>query len=246
MDMKTHVSGGEILIHIIPCIASFFSSLYKTVTPSLSNSQVNHVDADFGCRRVFKRMGLNPGHGPRIGLVSTRGNGSQMGGLSDRRSSLRGLLQPTNSSKKSILYKKSTLPRLSSYKILNSFCVICKGYQYLVLPSRTLLRGKITKSTTMTTLMISSATHTIQWLLTCTRLSTYNSGISKPHRGFQEWKREKMKSRTLSHPSWAQALSYRVLFIVPTLQSIERLMIAFCKKYYGDHSYLAHFPQQGV
>ncbi|MPC54776.1 hypothetical protein E2C01_048702 [Portunus trituberculatus] len=28
--------------------------------------------------RVLKRTGSNPGHGPRLGRASTRGNGSQM------------------------------------------------------------------------------------------------------------------------------------------------------------------------
>ena len=41
---------------------------------------------------IPEHMGLNPGHSPREHLTSTCGNGSEVGGLSDRRSPLGGLL----------------------------------------------------------------------------------------------------------------------------------------------------------
>ena len=38
----------------------------------------------FGNLGIPERIGSNPGHGLKGDWVSTRGNGSQMGGLSDR------------------------------------------------------------------------------------------------------------------------------------------------------------------
>ena len=56
-----------------------------------------------GAHDIPKRISSNPGHGSRGGWASTRGNSSQMGGLSDTRSLLGSLLQPTNSRKMSTL-----------------------------------------------------------------------------------------------------------------------------------------------
>ena len=49
-------------------------------------------DVHSGGQGILKRIGSNPGHGPRKDWSSTQGNGSQMGGLSDRRFLLGGLL----------------------------------------------------------------------------------------------------------------------------------------------------------
>ena len=66
--------------------------------------QWNHALS--GVLRVFKSMSSMLNHGQRIGRTSTRGNGSQTGGLSDRKSSLEGLLYPINSHKKHTLNKR--------------------------------------------------------------------------------------------------------------------------------------------
>ena len=55
---------------------------------------------------ISERMGSNPDYGLRGVWASTRGNGPQVDGLSDRRSPLSGLLEPINSHKKPRLIKK--------------------------------------------------------------------------------------------------------------------------------------------
>ena len=55
--------------------------------------------------KYSERMGSNPGHGLNGDWTSTQGNGSQTGGLPDKRSPLGGLLQPINSRKKPTLFK---------------------------------------------------------------------------------------------------------------------------------------------
>ena len=59
-----------------------------------------------GGLEIPKCTASNPGHGLRGDWTSTRGDGFQMGGLSDRRSPLGGLLQLINSHKMYPLCKK--------------------------------------------------------------------------------------------------------------------------------------------
>ena len=53
-----------------------------------------------GGLEIPERMGSNPGYGLSGDWASTRGNGFQVGGLSDKRSPLGDLLYPINSHKK--------------------------------------------------------------------------------------------------------------------------------------------------
>ena len=62
-----------------------------------------------GDREIHKHKGSNPSHGRRGDWASTRGNGSKMSRLSDRRSPLDGLLWPINSRQKPTLYIKKEI-----------------------------------------------------------------------------------------------------------------------------------------
>ena len=69
---------------------SFYGLSYSHFLTKVAVVQWNNLR--FGGCGIPVHMGLNPGHGLRGDWPSTQGNGFQMGGLSDRRSPLGGLL----------------------------------------------------------------------------------------------------------------------------------------------------------